>query len=348
MILPIEYNDVYISSTSIYWNKDNVSGVSNLEGKEKLRIENSKYINPFGEGLVISENNEKYRSVYNTDGKVIIEGIHPDGIYTDVHELQDGLMAACKNGKWGYISESGEEKIPFIYDEAITFTNGYARIKQGDNYGIINTNGDIVIKPKYSDIKYTIKDGVENKEGTGLIGNYVVDDRVVVKEGKVEYIVDLSGKRVSDYYKTIEYVGNEIVATMYSEKSTRRDGISVMLINKDSEKRTKEYAMMGYMPYDLRIVNEEESEEGYIINAKGEVVNSNLYGAFTMPYSEGYDSFVTKKGSGWAVISSAGKELIEFDDKVKVVTIYDNDLYYLEYKDGNVDLVNETGTSILK
>ena len=67
-----------------------------------------------------------------------------------------------------------------------------------------------------------------------------------------------------------------------------------------------------------------------------------------MTYSEEYDSFVTKKGSGWAVISSEGKELIEFDDKVKVVTIYDKGLYYLEYKDGNVDLVNETGTSILK
>ena len=153
---------------------------------------------------------------------------------------------------------------------------------------------------------------------------------------------------IRDSYKTIEYVNNFIVATLNSKKSTRQDGISVMLINKDGEKLTKEYAMMRYMPYDLMIANEEESDEGYIINAKGEVVNSNLYGEFTMTYSEGYDSFVTKKGSGWAVISSEGKELIEFDDKVKVVTIYDKGLYYLEYKNGNVDLVNEIGISIFE
>ena len=87
VILPIEHDEVFISSSSIYWNKDNVSGVSNLEGKEKLRIENSKYINPFEGELVISEDNEGYRTVYSKDGKVIIEGIHPDGIYTEIHEL---------------------------------------------------------------------------------------------------------------------------------------------------------------------------------------------------------------------------------------------------------------------
>ena len=38
-----------------------------------------------------------------------------------------------------------------------------------------------------------------------------------------------------------------------------------MLINKDGEKLTKEYVMMGYMPYNLRVVNEKESKEGHII-----------------------------------------------------------------------------------
>ncbi len=46
--------------------------------------------------------------------------------YEDAQEFSEGLAAVKKDGKWGYINEQGKVVVPFQYDVAYIFNEGYA------------------------------------------------------------------------------------------------------------------------------------------------------------------------------------------------------------------------------
>ena len=46
--------------------------------------------------------------------------------YEEALLFSEGLAAVKKNGKWGYIDETGKVVIPFQYDQAYTFNEGKA------------------------------------------------------------------------------------------------------------------------------------------------------------------------------------------------------------------------------
>ena len=37
----------------------------------------------------------------------------------EMRDFENGFVRVCKNGKWGFISEQGEEVIPCMFDETI-------------------------------------------------------------------------------------------------------------------------------------------------------------------------------------------------------------------------------------
>ena len=44
--------------------------------------------------------------------------------YEDADSFNEGLAAVKKDGKWGYIDETGKTVIPFEYDYAFPFSEG--------------------------------------------------------------------------------------------------------------------------------------------------------------------------------------------------------------------------------
>lgn len=52
------------------------------------------------------------------------EAIAPQ--YDNAQDFSEGLAAVQKNGKWGYINTAGKTVIPFTYDIAYAFSEGYA------------------------------------------------------------------------------------------------------------------------------------------------------------------------------------------------------------------------------
>lgn len=93
------------------------------------------------------------------------------------------VPASNDKGKWGYVNDSGASVINYSYDEALTFDNGLAKVRKGDNWGIINTDGKEIVPVKYNLIeKYApsiyrvaaggkIKDGVLLDEKYGFINS---------------------------------------------------------------------------------------------------------------------------------------------------------------------------------
>ncbi len=111
-----------------------------------------------GWALVLKSDAEEYdgyREVHTEYGFVTPNGeiIEPqfedagysvsfDGSYIGYCLSDNGLQPVCKDGKWGYIDETGEFVIEPQFDSAGVFYDGYAKITIGESGGIINSKGE--------------------------------------------------------------------------------------------------------------------------------------------------------------------------------------------------------------
>ena len=181
--------------------------------------------------------------------------------YDERDRYYEGLAAAEKDGKWGYISlETDKKVIPYEYeavndlnnagssscDYCRPFTDGLAPVKKDGYMGIINTKNDIIVPFEYTDILVgsngvfiARKDGVW---GVILVGNAIntfsgvnikinaVDDGVPVNEqdAKTYICAAESGINVRsdagvDFEKIGELAsGNEV--TGYGTKAAADNG----------------------------------------------------------------------------------------------------------------------------
>jgi serine/threonine protein kinase len=93
-----------------------------------------------------SEQNYKYGFTDN-NGKWVIQPIYDDAL-----EFNEGLARVSQNGKYGFINTDGKWVIQPIYEYISDFNEGLARVSQNGKYGFINTDGKWVIQPIYEDI----------------------------------------------------------------------------------------------------------------------------------------------------------------------------------------------------
>ncbi|MBE6708041.1 MAG: WG repeat-containing protein [Ruminococcaceae bacterium] len=136
----------------------------------------NSYISDNGWYYVREENlvSHKY-ALYNFRTKELItDFIFDDCGYDDRRNqgFVEGILAVKKDGKWGYVNESGEMITDFIYDasetkeingnivETMYYTlNGYTIVRQGDLFGLIYKNGELVLDVMYEDISNVNPDG---------------------------------------------------------------------------------------------------------------------------------------------------------------------------------------------
>lgn len=63
--------------------------------------------------------------------------------------MQENLLPIFLNSKWGYLSlETMKIKIEPNYDSVCAFHDGYAAVRVGRFWGIIDANGNMIIEPK--------------------------------------------------------------------------------------------------------------------------------------------------------------------------------------------------------
>lgn len=97
-----------------------------------------------------------------------LDGILKELSYEDIGEYSEGYMVAELNGRFGYIDEKGNIKIPFDYLIANNFKNELAIIAKESGFGVINKKNKEIIDPIYDAIEI-IKDYIyvfkDNKFG---------------------------------------------------------------------------------------------------------------------------------------------------------------------------------------
>lgn len=137
-----------------------------------LDIGKASYVGRFQEGL----------ARVNLEGVLIWKdepGIDSLGFeyYTD---RSSGLVKMhylyCEGGRWGYVDQEGNWKVQAVYETALNFQEGVARIKKDGKWGLVNAEFKEVAKPQYDFIDYLYTDdnttllsvGI-NRSGYGFI-----------------------------------------------------------------------------------------------------------------------------------------------------------------------------------
>ncbi|MCC8087673.1 MAG: WG repeat-containing protein [Rikenellaceae bacterium] len=104
-------------------------------------------------------------------------------------EFKEGLAIAKRNGLYGFISGSGQEIVPFIYDWVSDFEEGLAVVKIAESYGIVDKSGREVVPVIYEDICWS------------------ADNRLIyVLSNQKWRLLDRSGKNATRY--VFDYVGD--------------------------------------------------------------------------------------------------------------------------------------------
>jgi hypothetical protein len=111
--------------------------------------------------------------------------------------------------KFGFIDESGKQAIPFIFDNARHFVNGYACARKDNLWGVIDRQGNWVIQPAYEQL--------ENGNGSYFI--HTVHE--------LQGIIDINRVvRIQPEYLKIDYLFDDLFAVLDSNEITYKNAIT--------------------------------------------------------------------------------------------------------------------------
>ena len=127
-------------------------GNANVKFKNKWRVidRDGKVITKFDEIEFASQ--EKSNNNFSEDIQEKSNNNFSEDIiskYNEVKILKDGFAKVRLGKKWGLINEAGIEVVAPIYSEIRKLANGFVQIRVDDKWGLINESGNEIVEPVY-------------------------------------------------------------------------------------------------------------------------------------------------------------------------------------------------------
>lgn len=183
-----------------------------VHDSEGTRVEEEPFV--LGQNImipVISGTSKDYsleNAVYGLAGS---EGLCTDFIYENTGKVsRDGMIAVCRDGKWGFCNSSGDEIVPCEYDgtayisadssDKVSYVNGapydysegFAALKKDGVWGFLDKSGNIAVpfvfeeaRPVYGEkawVKYQGKWGIISITGSEEAKTDAVSDDAAQSE----------------------------------------------------------------------------------------------------------------------------------------------------------------------
>lgn len=126
--------------------------------KKIVSVEKAK-VNVAGDYIKVNTSNESY--YLTVDGKKVDNKT----VY-----IENAFYASKSGKKWGFVDLKDNSVVPYEYDEVTELNEyGFAGIKKKGKWGVINTNGEVVLEPTYeSDVVNPVFIGKYYKDGNVL------------------------------------------------------------------------------------------------------------------------------------------------------------------------------------
>lgn len=149
---------------------------------------------------VLNEKSEQILYQY-----VVVEAIKINSATSNI-PYEKSVLKYKENGEYGLIDFNGNIVLKAKYDEinGLDYNEGLLLVKKNEKYGIININGAIVVKEKYDIIQ---SDGYYEEENDYKKSGFIVGKRT--NSGYRYGYINCSGKKVLDNkYNQIERIQN--------------------------------------------------------------------------------------------------------------------------------------------
>ena len=301
IVIPMQYDKVWHFKNGLAKvEKNKRYGLIDKSGK--IISDEYDFIGNIDYGFAKIKQKDKY-GLMDKNGKIIIPCE-----YNDILTLtkEPDLIAVKKDNQWGFVDKNNHTIIPFVYEQVWHFHNGFAKIRNNQQYGMIDLTGKIIIPTQYQWLSDANEQGVmvykqDNK--FGLINK----DNQIIREAKSEKIADFNHiiiqKQTVSINKTVEenspqekqadnteydfekidgkYVMSEKMSHVISEKMSNNDKI---MIKKDKFKDGLAIFMgkdekYGVIDLDGKIIVPAIYDKVYDFeNGLAEVENDNLRG----------------------------------------------------------------------
>lgn len=116
---------------------------------------------PVRNGVLLGKVGERWR-VYGPDG-ARIGSLEADEFRFP--EEPGGILAYRAGDRWGFVKQDGTVVLEPAYEDACSFSKGYAAVKENGKWGYINTDGDWLIPARFE------RAGAVSRTGTAFVGN---------------------------------------------------------------------------------------------------------------------------------------------------------------------------------
>lgn len=242
-----------------------IFGYVDRSGKEVLAPECNFYTSTSEDGIEMiykgwyNGSNAGLKGLVDLKTGKLITGPAYDEIQGDFH---DGLTAAAKKGKWGFLDKAGKEVIGLRYSGASHFSEGVAPVWDKEGVKLIDKTGKVLaVKSRYIEARsagygfIAVKDknnkwGLINKTGKELVRPQYVNllnfneyglARVQTKGGVTGYkygLIDKTGREVlKPQYDTMYDFGSDGLAM--AAKGTAADKLKYGYIDKTGKEVIK-------------------------------------------------------------------------------------------------------------
>jgi hypothetical protein len=148
VILPCEYSIRYIKDHKCYvvTTRDKKVGVVDSSGKIIITPEYTISVSwdSYAKDKMIKALLYRKYGFYSNENKLVIPFVYDDAL-----SFSEGFVAVNRNLKWGFIDKAGKVIVPVKYDDVHNFRDSMALVKFGLKYGYINNKGVEVIPIQY-------------------------------------------------------------------------------------------------------------------------------------------------------------------------------------------------------
>mgnify|MGYP004515233023 CR=1 FL=1 len=262
----------------------------------------------------INEKNEKIYTQYEK-----IEAIQNKDKNNNLWYDQE-ILKVQKDGKYGLIKISGEQILATEYEniESIIGIENAYKITQNGKVGIANSEGKIVVEPKYADIDIL---GEDNKSG------------FIIKDDSGKYgIIDYSKNQIlENKYDEIEKIyGNDlyVVSVDGKQKLVNKANEDVLTKGFDSIKQVLE-------KQENAVVFVKSNKYG-VMNLSGEVLIEAKYDDLKETKT---GLFIAKKDDKYGIIDIQNQEKLPFE-YTSIVYNKKANIYVTEDSDFNSNVLN--------
>lgn len=154
---------------------------------------------------------------------------NPKNIPLHFKDLKEGKLTPVQIcDKYGYVNSDSQIVIPFIYDKADTFREGFATIAVDGKYGLINEKGEEIIAPQYDGIS-SASEGIVKVELDDKYGFVDVKGNIVAPiqyERAENFSEGLAAVEVDGMYGYIDTTGKIAIQPSFKDANSFKNGFA--------------------------------------------------------------------------------------------------------------------------